>query len=144
MKFQNCPRCNENSYENLKTHSVCHGCNFNSVEGFGWQKRRCRYHGEWTGDVVLPGNTNDPVPSIFTREDYAIVSRAIATLPERERKAVYFRFWKNMPVPEIAHELGCQIRAVVSALERAAVRLKDMCSTNPEFSRYRGILMAAA
>jgi ribosomal protein L37E len=50
--FMTCPRCGQQSYERIKTYLVCHQCNFNSVEGFGWDQDKTRPSGIFRASSV--------------------------------------------------------------------------------------------
>lgn len=73
---------------------------------------------------------------IFSRQDHAVVRRAMHELPIRDRLIVELRFWNNLSVEEIA-EFMCMRRAdVESRLNAVFAMLRDRCENDPEFSRF--------
>jgi RNA polymerase sigma factor (sigma-70 family) len=51
---------------------------------------------------------------------------ALATLSDRQRKAVVLRFYEDLPEAEIAVLLGCRPGTVKSLLFRALARLREV------------------
>lgn len=66
---------------------------------------------------------NDPEESVLRRERAAQVRQALASLPERQRRAVIARDWEELRPGEIAERLGLSVGAVDSLLLRARRRL---------------------
>ena len=60
------------------------------------------YGGE-DGDDIVPGEADDHLEETSTR---VVVNNALNTLPERERRVVYLRFYLGLTQSEIAEEIG--------------------------------------
>ena len=58
-------------------------------------------------------------------EDVLTVRRAVATLPRRQRAAVVFHYYLDLPLAEVAERMGTTVGAVKSLLHRAVARLRD-------------------
>ena len=67
-------------------------------------------------------------PGIAERTDMA---RALASLPARERAAVVLRYYLDLPVSEVAEQLGCQPGTVKRYLHDARVRLAGQLGNDP-------------
>lgn len=57
--------------------------------------------------------------------DRMLVSRAVATLPDRARAVVKLAFWSDMSQSEIADELGLPLGTVKSDMRRGLARMRD-------------------
>jgi len=66
---------------------------------------------------------NEPEESLLSSERAALVQEALATLPDRQRRAVIARDWEGLRPGEIADRLGLSVGAVDSLLLRARRRL---------------------
>lgn len=66
---------------------------------------------------------NEPEESVLDRERAAQVQQALASLPDRQRRAVIARDWDGLRPGEIADHLGLSVGAVDSLLLRARRRL---------------------
>lgn len=75
-------------------------------------------------DVAEPA---DPAPSVLARladtERSRALARAIAELPDRQRRALVMRHFDDLGNPEIGARLGCSVEAVESLLARARRQL---------------------
>jgi len=66
---------------------------------------------------------NEPEESLLSSERAAQVQEALASLPDRQRRAVIARDWEGLRPGEIADRLGLSVGAVDSLLLRARRRL---------------------
>ncbi len=57
-------------------------------------------------------------------EDRDLLVAALAGLPERQRAVVVLRYWEDLSVEEVAHELGCSVGTVKSQSSRALAKLR--------------------
>ncbi|MEM9062390.1 MAG: sigma-70 family RNA polymerase sigma factor [Pseudomonadota bacterium] len=82
----------------------------------------------------------DPDLSVLERmaqsETSVAVSRAIGTLPERQRQALILRHFEGWSNPEIGAELECSVEAVESLLARARRQLAAIMSEEKEALGY--------
>ncbi|MEM0968362.1 MAG: sigma-70 family RNA polymerase sigma factor [Verrucomicrobiota bacterium] len=62
--------------------------------------------------------------TLIRREDAALLERAIARLPEGERRVVIMRLQNNLPFKEIAAIEGCSINTVLGRMHNAKRRLR--------------------
>lgn len=56
-----------------------------------------------------------------------VIQDAVSRLPERQRNAVYLRFWVGATSGEIAQALRVPVGTVRSDLTRAMARLRECC-----------------
>jgi RNA polymerase sigma-70 factor (ECF subfamily) len=61
--------------------------------------------------------------------DRMLVSRAVATLPERARSVVELAFWSDMSQSEIATQLGLPLGTVKSDMRRGLARMREHLDT---------------
>lgn len=73
--------------------------------------------------------------NLFTSMDHAIVRAAVRELPGLLGIVVEMRFWKQMTFTEIAENLGVSVRAIESAMVKAARLIREQCLKHPAFSR---------
>ncbi len=66
----------------------------------------------WADGVVLPPDLRPEVVA------------AVAGLPERQRAVVYLRYWRDLPVREVADLMGCRPGTVKRYLHLARQRLR--------------------
>jgi RNA polymerase sigma-B factor len=55
------------------------------------------------GDEIVPGEADDHLEETSTR---VLLQEALSTLPERERRVIYLRFYLGLTQSEIAEEIG--------------------------------------
>lgn len=60
----------------------------------------------------------------------ATMTEALATLPAEQRAAMAFRYYRDLPVKQIADILGCSPKAVESLLGRARKQLRQVLGEN--------------
>jgi RNA polymerase sigma-70 factor (sigma-E family) len=64
-----------------------------------------------------------PAP-VRGHQDRDVLVAALAALPERQRAVVVLRYWEDLSVEEVAHELGCSVGTVKSQASRALAKLR--------------------
>jgi RNA polymerase sigma-70 factor (ECF subfamily) len=62
--------------------------------------------------------------------DSPALAAALSALPEEQRAAIAFRYYREMPVRDIADVLGNSPKAVESLLGRARRRLRQLLGEN--------------
>lgn len=62
-------------------------------------------------------------PAVEHRLD---VINAVAALPNRQRAALYLTYWRDLPVREVAHLMGCRPGTVKRYLHLSRKRLKGV------------------
>lgn len=62
-------------------------------------------------------------------EPYEELSRALLTLPHRQRAVIVLRHYADLSEKEVAAALGCSIGSVKSQNSRALTRLRELLST---------------
>jgi RNA polymerase sigma factor (sigma-70 family) len=65
-------------------------------------------------------------PAVTPPEARPEVVSAVAGLPERQRAAVYLRYWRDLPVAEVAGLMGCRTGTVKRYLRLAHRRLRGV------------------
>ena len=80
---------------------------------------------DWHRSVEDQHPGSRPDQSLEQDELRAVVDRAIASLPEKQRLAVVLRRYEQMPYDEIARVLDLSIPAVKSQLFRARTALRE-------------------
>ena len=161
MKLAKCPKCYSEAYENLPSYSICHDCNYNSVEGYAWGgkshdpkefiRMKIRKEGFPLDAEDRKTFLNGVVSRyIFLPEDQEIVRQSIQSLRPLDRSLIYFKFWLEFPTEKIASLVGLPAWKVDSMLLEIYAYLKDECLENPNFSTNRirrtveGVLMPQA
>ncbi|MGK4583068.1 SigE family RNA polymerase sigma factor [Kitasatospora sp. HPMI-4] len=76
--------------------------------------------------LLMPFLPDRPTASAATcpGEDRDLLVVALAGLPERQRAVVVLRYWEDLSVEEVAHELGCSVGTVKSQSSRALAKLR--------------------
>ena len=69
-------------------------------------------------DPPQPNAAIDPEP------EYLDLERALATLPERDRRALFLHFYLDLPIDEVAIALGLSPSAAKARIYRACRRLR--------------------
>lgn len=141
MKLKICPRCDWKAFEELKTYSICHDCNFNTEEGYSWAKKNNQRKGS---NEVKPNPTIWNDGTKFTMSDYVVVRQLLMKLTVTERKVITLKFWNGSAIDEIAKAIGATISEVEDILERTLEKLKAQCMNQPDFSRSNQALLLAA
>lgn len=144
MQLKKCPKCYTNAYENLESYSICHVCNYHSVEGYRWGK--CydskAYRLLISKKVGLPYDREDK--DKFLRDlswryfslpgDRMVVRKAILELSPFRRALIYLRFWCDYSTEVIAQMTGIQKWRIDMALIQTYSAVKQSCMENPDFS----------
>jgi RNA polymerase sigma factor (sigma-70 family) len=65
-------------------------------------------------------------PLTLDTADAIAVRRAVASLPERQRRVLVLRYFADLSVNEVAESLGCPANTVKTLTRRAIVALRDM------------------
>jgi DNA-directed RNA polymerase specialized sigma24 family protein len=71
----------------------------------------------------------------FSEVDHLIVRQALALLPKRQLKAITLRHWERLSETEISIAMNTDWRTVERIIRTAYERLKEICLSQPEFSR---------
>lgn len=76
----------------------------------------------------------DPSPSeqAMQREQLFDLARALAALPENQRRAVEMHHLQGLPLADVARELGCTRPAVAGLLHRALKGLRAALNDSPQ------------
>lgn len=74
----------------------------------------------------LPGHDASPDEAAEQQETALRVEKAIASLPAELREALHLFTYQEMSQHEIAHALGCTVKAVETRIYRARQILKEM------------------
>ena len=77
--------------------------------------------------------------SDFTKMDGWIVKALLKKLPEKQKKAVIFKFWHNLTIEEISKTLGITWGETNLLIENALVKLKKSLELEPAFSKFDGL-----
>jgi len=70
---------------------------------------------------VTPGIDQVPPPDVDPQ-----VLAAVRRLPERQRAAVYFTYWRDLSVAETAELMGCGVGTIKRYLHVARSRLREV------------------
>ena len=54
------------------------------------------------------------------------VARAVGSLPERQRSAIYLTYWRDLPVSEVAALMGCRPGTIKRYLHLSRSRLREV------------------
>ena len=65
-------------------------------------------------------------PAVIPAEARPEVVSAVGSLPERQRAAVYLRYWRDLPVGDVAGLMGCRAGTVKRYLHLARRRLRGV------------------
>ena len=75
---------------------------------------------------LTPAETmGDEDPTLDQLEGWAAVAPAMRSLPERERRVLYLRFFRDMTQSEIAEEIGVSQMHVSRILRQTLERLRE-------------------
>lgn len=69
--------------------------------------------------VDSPGGIAGPVEALEQKRVFAIIERALQSLPARQREAFLLRYWEDMDVAETAAIMGCSAGSVKTHCSRA-------------------------
>lgn len=87
-----------------------------------------------------PDSLIDMDETVIDRERARLIWSALQSLNERERTAVYLRYFLNLPERELAEYLGCAPGTVKSRLHRALEHLRKIIATDwPQLAEERAI-----
>jgi RNA polymerase sigma factor (sigma-70 family) len=75
--------------------------------------------------VGSAGEAPDPATSALARVDGAALWRAVASLDERDRLVLAYRYFAELSEAETAEALGCRPGTVKSRVSRALTRLRE-------------------
>ena len=88
------------------------------VDDWRWRRRRPE-------SPVADHRDADPAPAAHS-DDRDALRRALATLPEGQRKVVVMRFWLDLSVDQTAADLGVSTGTVKSQSARGLDRLRGL------------------
>nr|WP_042406087.1 SigE family RNA polymerase sigma factor [Streptacidiphilus carbonis] len=88
--------------------------------------------------LLTPFLPDTSAPADADQEPDVLVA-ALAALPERQRAVVVLRYWEDLSVEQVAHELGCSTGTVKSQASRALARLR----TDPNLAGQADDLLGA-
>lgn len=69
---------------------------------------------------------NNPVNSLITGKNFALIEAAIEKLSARQREAFLLRYWEEMDIAETAQVMGCSEGSVKTHCSRAVQALAAM------------------
>jgi RNA polymerase sigma-70 factor (sigma-E family) len=95
-----------------------------------WRKRF--WHREVPHDE--PGEQAHGVDRADAWGDLVDLERALAALPDAQRRVLVLRFYEDLSVEQVAELLGCSVGTVKSRTSRALERIR----TQPELSGHTG------
>lgn len=75
--------------------------------------------------AARPDGSADPLTAALRAEEAARVRAAVARLPDPYREVVVLRFFADLPLAEIALQLGKPLGTVKTHLHRGLLRLRD-------------------
>jgi RNA polymerase sigma-70 factor (sigma-E family) len=88
--------------------------------------RRSRQRAElWPQDNGAAASDESAARALQEVDDLAEFRWALAQLPARQRAVLVLRYWADLPVAEVADQLGCSEGTVTSTASRAAARLAE-------------------
>lgn len=101
-----------------------------------WKKARPRSE-ILIEDVFEGSDPLDAAPSSLPNDERAAVLQTVVELPEAQREVILLRYWKELPIEEIAHRTRRSAGAVRQLLHRARKRLRKNM-TNKEIGAIAG------
>ena len=78
-------------------------------------------------DTSIP---SEPSAELEQRQVVALIERALARLPARQREAFLLRYWEELDVAETAAAMGCSEGSVKTHCSRAVHALAEMLSAH--------------
>lgn len=144
MRLLKCPKCYSSGFEHLQSYSVCHVCNYNSVEGYRWGK--CHdakaYRALIEQRVGLPLDNEDKERAekqlaerfLFSPTDQLIARKALQDLPPFRRALIFLRFWRRYSSEKIAKLIQLPTWEVDAIFLKTFAELKEACLNDPSFS----------
>jgi len=85
---------------------------------------RSRVRRRRVAQLLMPFLPETASPPSGAGEDRDLLVAALAGLPERQRAVVVLRYWEDLSLEEVAHELGCSVGTVKSQASRALAKLR--------------------
>lgn len=128
-KIEKCPRCEDKAYERFSTFSICHSCNFNTVEDLSWKKFRFR-------PQPFAGTERDPLIGMDQKIKDWVSRRAFGADTEMnfwkvyknlswmQTNALYLQLVRGMDPMTISFFLSIDQRTARSYLNDAINRFK--------------------
>jgi RNA polymerase sigma-70 factor (ECF subfamily) len=88
-------------------------------------ERRSWFRRRQSGEVAVAEIVESMTPDFTGRSaDADLVSRALLTLPHRQRATVVLRFFDDLSEAEVASILGCSVGTVKSQTSKALIKLR--------------------
>jgi DNA-directed RNA polymerase specialized sigma24 family protein len=84
-----------------------------------------------------------PDLNLFSEVDHLIVRQAMALLTRRQLKAITLRYWERLSETEICIAMNTDWRTVERLIGTAYEKLKEICLSQPQFSRARVVPLPA-
>jgi RNA polymerase sigma-70 factor (ECF subfamily) len=85
--------------------------------------------------IISPPPPVDPQQEAVRRWSSANVDEALRSLPEREREALYLRFFEDAPYDEVGKILGMRAGACRVLVHRALKKLQDRMVADGSFQQ---------
>ncbi|QQD17588.1 sigma-70 family RNA polymerase sigma factor [Spongiibacter nanhainus] len=127
--WRQAPSWQEDAKLSTWLHTVAHNLAINHVQRY---QRRQLVDSEVvnsTLDADSAGHGRDPSSERDQRRDIAAV---LLQLPENQRAALAFRYYRDLPVKDIAGIMSLSVKAVESLLGRGRARLKTLIQAQSE------------
>jgi RNA polymerase sigma-70 factor (ECF subfamily) len=106
--------------------TILRNIRFNQLRDSGRNTRSLETDAPTSPSEIEDKSSKDPLSLCLTKSKQADVRKAIENLPAAYREVIVLREFEQLSYGEIAHILDCPSGTVMSRLNRAREKLKDM------------------